>query len=134
MFFICATTLAWGGFQMAFGRVTEAISACVPVIGVICGVILLAIAFGPNHEIYHWTDAEHVQHDATLNFKKGFLNKGFFAVSDHSYHCIVVFPGLENEEAFPHAGQSTTEIKRGRKKIYLEQYCIGQPFILLFLH
>ena len=29
MFFICATTLAWGGWQMAFRRVTEAISACV---------------------------------------------------------------------------------------------------------
>ena len=24
MFFICATTLAWGGFQMAFSRVSEA--------------------------------------------------------------------------------------------------------------
>jgi len=81
MFFICATTLGWGSFQLAFGRVTEAISACVPVIGVICGVILLAIAFGPNHEIYHWTSSEHVQHDATLNFKKGFLNKGFFAAA-----------------------------------------------------
>src|SRR3954467_6318404 len=35
MFFICATTLAWGGWQMAFRRVSEAIAACVPVIGVI---------------------------------------------------------------------------------------------------
>ncbi len=33
MFFFTAVTLAWGGFQMAFRRVTEAISACVPVIG-----------------------------------------------------------------------------------------------------
>src|SRR5687768_7612999 len=45
MFFICATTLAWGGWQLAFTRVTEAISACVPVIGTICGAILLAICF-----------------------------------------------------------------------------------------
>src|SRR5712671_7492422 len=29
MFFFCATTLAWAGFQMAFRRVTEAISTCV---------------------------------------------------------------------------------------------------------
>src|SRR5204863_7011446 len=36
MFFICATTLAWGGWQMSFRRVSEAISAVVPVIGVIC--------------------------------------------------------------------------------------------------
>ena len=80
MFFICATTLAWGGWQMAFRRVSEAISTCVPVLGVITGIILLAICFGNNHELYHWTDTEHVKHDPILNFKKGFLNKGFFAV------------------------------------------------------
>ena len=80
MFFICATTLAWGGWQMAFRRVSEAITTCVPVIGVIAGAILLSICFGSNHELYHWTDTEHVKHDAVLTFKKGFLNKGFFAV------------------------------------------------------
>ncbi len=81
MFFICITTLAWGGWQMAFRRVPEAISAVVPVIGVICGAILLAIAFGDNHTIYHWTDAEHVAHDPILSHKKGFLNKPFFAIA-----------------------------------------------------
>jgi hypothetical protein len=79
MFFICATTLAWGGWQMAFRRVPEAISACVPVVGVVALIVLLAIAFGGNHEIYHWTDSHHVELDATLDHKKGFLNKGFFA-------------------------------------------------------
>jgi len=80
MFFMCITTLAWGGWQMSFRRVPEAISAVVPVIGVICAAILLAIVFGDNHTIYHWTDAEHVKHDAILSHKKGFLNKTFFAV------------------------------------------------------
>ena len=80
MFFICATTLAWGGWQMAFRRVPEAISAVVPVIGVIALAILLSIAFGSNHTIFHWTDTEHVKHDAVLNAKKGFLNKNFFAI------------------------------------------------------
>ncbi len=79
MFFICATTLAWGGWQMSFRRVSEAISTCVPVVGTICGVILLLICFGSNHELYHWTDTEHVKNDVILNFKKGFLNKNFFA-------------------------------------------------------
>ena len=80
MFFVCITTLAWGGWQMSFRRVPEAISAAVPVIGVICSAILLAIVFGDNHTIYHWTDAEHVKHDEILNHKKGFLNKTFFTV------------------------------------------------------
>ncbi|MDF2384167.1 hypothetical protein JMG10_22035 [Nostoc ellipsosporum NOK] len=78
MFFICATTLAWGGWQLSFRRVTEAVSACVPVLGVIAAAILLSIAFGSNHTIYHWTDAEHVKHDAVLSAKSGFLNKGFY--------------------------------------------------------
>lgn len=81
MFFICATTLAWAGFQMAFRRVTEAISTCVPVIGVICGAILLAVVFGDNHTIYHWSDTEHVKHDPVLLHKSGFLSKGFFTIA-----------------------------------------------------
>lgn len=80
MFFICATTLAWGGWQISFRRVTEAISTCVPVIGIITFIILMAIVFGGNHAIYHWTDAEHVKHDDALLYKSGFLNKGFFTV------------------------------------------------------
>jgi hypothetical protein len=80
MFFICATILAWGGWPMSFRRVPEAISSAVPVIGVICGAILLAIVFGGDHAIYHWTDSKHVAEDEILNHKKGFLNKGFFTV------------------------------------------------------
>ena len=80
MFFICATTLAWGGWPLVFRRVPEAISAVVPVIGVICFAILMAITFGDNHTIYHWTDAEHVKHDEILDHKSGFLSKGFFTV------------------------------------------------------
>ncbi len=80
MFFICATTLAWAGWQMSFRRVSEAISACVPVLGIIAGIVLFAIVFSDNHTIYHWTDTEHVKHDEILLHKSGFLNKGFFVV------------------------------------------------------
>jgi hypothetical protein len=80
MFFICATTLSWGGWQMSFRRVTEAISTCVPVIGVITGVILLALVFGPNHVIYHWADPSVVAKDEIIRYKSGFLNKGFFTI------------------------------------------------------
>jgi hypothetical protein len=80
MFFICATTLAWGGWQMSFRRVSEAISACVPVLGVIAGIVLLAVCFSDNHTIYHWTDTAHVAHDRELKAKSPFLNKQFFAV------------------------------------------------------
>lgn len=80
LFFICATTLAWGGWQMTFRRVPEAIGACVPVLSIITFIVLMAVVFGGNHDIYHWTDAQHVQHDEILSHKKGFLNKTFFTV------------------------------------------------------
>lgn len=80
MFFITASTLAWGGWQISFRRVTEAISTCVPVIGVIAFVILMVLVWGPNHTLYHWADAHHVEGDPILKHKSGFLNKGFFTV------------------------------------------------------
>src|SRR5215212_10946661 len=80
LFFLCALTLAWGGWQTSFRRVTEAISTCVPVIGVISLVILLVLVFGPNHTLYHWADPHAVETDEAINFKSGFLNKTFFTV------------------------------------------------------
>src|SRR4029079_11336281 len=79
MFFIAATTLAWGGWQLSFRRVTEAVSSVVPVLGVITAVILLALVFGGNHVIYHWASPE-AANDPIIKQKVGFLNKGFFTV------------------------------------------------------
>jgi len=82
MFFICATTLAWSGWQLAFQRVTEAISAVVPVIGVIAFIIMMSIVFGGHHmtHIYHWTDTEAVANDEILVGKSGFLNVKFYTI------------------------------------------------------
>jgi hypothetical protein len=80
MFFICATTLAWGGWQMSFRRVSEAVSACVPIMALIAFIVLMALVFGGDHTLYHWTDTEHVKHDAALMHKSGFLSKTFFTV------------------------------------------------------
>src|SRR6185503_16802956 len=77
MFMICATILAWAGWNISFRRVSEAIAACVPVMGVICGVILLAILFGGDHAIYHWADEKAVDADHILKQKSPFLNKTF---------------------------------------------------------
>jgi len=78
MFFMCATTLAWGGWALSFRRVTEAISAAVPVLGIIAGLVLLLICFSPEHLLYEWTNKSVVEHDKVLKWKAGFLNKGFF--------------------------------------------------------
>ena len=80
MFFICVTTLAMGGWQMAFRRVPEAISSVVPVFSVLALIVLLGIVFTEQHGIYHWLDKEHVEHDPILKGKSPVLNPTFFII------------------------------------------------------
>lgn len=76
MFFICATTLAWGGWQMSFRRVAEAISVAVIPLGIIAFVVLMALIYVDPH-IYHWL---HPDGDKILEGKVGFLNTKFFII------------------------------------------------------
>ena len=76
--FISITTLAMGGWQAAFRRVSEAISSLIPIMGVITLIVLLAIVLGGRHDIYHWLDSEAVAHDHILKHKSGFLNPYVF--------------------------------------------------------
>jgi len=79
MFFISFNTMAWAGWHVSLKRVSEAISAMVPIFGAITLVILLYVAFSGSH-IYHWTDTEAVAHDKILSGKSGFLNIKFFTI------------------------------------------------------
>lgn len=79
MFFICVTTMAWGGWQLSFKRVSEAISTMVPIFGAITLIVLLYVAFSGSH-IYHWTDTKAVEADPILKGKAGFLNIKFFTI------------------------------------------------------
>ncbi len=83
MFFICVTTLALGGWQIAMRRVPEAISSVVPILGVVTFVILLAIVLGGRTDIYQWLEPSlynktSPNFDKILNGKHGFLNPTFF--------------------------------------------------------
>ncbi|MDB5193943.1 MAG: uncharacterized protein JWQ96_3506 [Segetibacter sp.] len=81
MFFICVTTLAHGGWQVAFRRIPEAISAVVPVFGLIAIFVLFYCVFGLNHgdhhPVFHWMTPGN---DPLLLEKQGFLNATFFVV------------------------------------------------------
>ena len=79
MFFICATTLALGGWQTSFRRVPEAIATAVPFIGGFAFIVLMILVFGHKH-IYHWTDAAAVEQDPILKGKSSFLNPTFFTI------------------------------------------------------
>jgi len=79
MFFICATTLAFGGWQTSFRRVPEAIASVVPYLGIFAFLVLMILVFGHKH-VYHWTDKAAVEHDPILKGKSAFLNPIFFTI------------------------------------------------------
>lgn len=76
MFFLCATTLAWGSWQLSFGRVTQAISVAVIPVGIITAIILICLVTVDPH-IFHWL---HPEGDKILLGKAGFLNRNFFII------------------------------------------------------
>jgi hypothetical protein len=80
MFFICVTTMAMGGWQVALRRVPEAISSVVPFIGILTFVLLMAIVWSGRSDIYPWLNDELVKGDHILKGKSGFLNKQFFTI------------------------------------------------------
>jgi len=81
MFFICATTLAMGGWSTVIRRVPEAISTLVPVFGIFALVIFGYVIFiDNNYHVYEWLDKAFVSKDKVLQGKSGFLNPGFFMV------------------------------------------------------
>ena len=81
MFFICITTVAMGGWQVAFRRVTEAISSLVPILGIIALIVIISIVFGHRADIYPWLDRTAVASSKALNGKKGFLNPTFYTIA-----------------------------------------------------
>jgi hypothetical protein len=80
MFFMCVTTMAMGGWQVAFRRVTEAISAVVPILGVFTFVILMILVWGGRTDIYPWLDKAAVAKDPILIGKSKFLSPEFFTI------------------------------------------------------
>ena len=120
MFFICATILAFGGWQMAFRRVPEAISAAVPVVGVITLIILLAIVFGGHHmtHLYHWTDAETVSNDPILRGKKPFLNIPFFTIWTILTIGLWSILGYKVRKISLEADKGPMTIEKGKKYIW----------------
>ena len=106
MFFICVTTMAMGGWQVALRRVPEAISSVVPILGVITLIILMAIVWGGRTDIYHWLDPKVTGpkselFDKILNGKKGFLNPTIFYSMVNTFCWIVVVAWKKNEKPKP---------------------------------
>ena len=130
MFFICATTLAMGGWQMAFRRVPEAISSVVPVFAVLALLVFVGIVFGHRHDIYHWLDKEHVAHDPILKGKSGFLNPTFFMVWTIITLSMWSFVGAKMRKLSSQADESMDQ--ETAKKFIWNNTVWGAIFIVFF--
>src|SRR6476469_3213034 len=80
MFFVCATTLAMGGWNTTFRRVPEAISTMVPIFGVIAALLLFFIVLSDKGYIYQWLDNKEIADNEMIQGKLGLLNKPFFII------------------------------------------------------
>lgn len=129
MFFICVTTLAMGGWQMAFRRVPEAISTLVPVFSIIALLVFLGIIFGHQHHIYHWLDKEHVEHDPILKGKKGFLNPTFFLVWTVVTLAVWSWVGSKMRQLSRRADQPIAE---GESKGYIWNNTVWASIFIVF--
>lgn len=119
MFFVCVTTLAHGGWQVAFRRVPEAISAVVPIFGLIAIFILFYIVFGLNHDghnaIYHWVTPGN---DVLLNKKKGFLNPAFFVIWTLLSIGLWSYLGMRMRKLSHESDERPMDLEEGKKWIW----------------
>ncbi len=123
MFFVCVTTMAMGGWQMAFRRIPEAISFAVKIFSVITFIILMCIIFMDKYQIYHWLDpklyVEGTEHyDKILHGKHGFLNKTVFII--WTVLTLAGWVGLGARMRFlsRKSDNETYTVETGRKYIY----------------
>ncbi|MEP6845546.1 MAG: quinol:cytochrome C oxidoreductase [Panacibacter sp.] len=131
MFFICATTLAMGGWQMTFRRVPEAISKAVIVLGSITWVILFYIVFiDHNHHIYHWLSDE-AKTDPILKGKLGFLNPTFFLIWTTLAIGLWILLGARMRKLSSEADEGAMDMEKGKNYVW-RNTVTGSLFIVWF--
>jgi hypothetical protein len=118
MFFFAATSLAWGGWQISFRRVTEAVSACVIPIGAICFIILMAIVFGHKTNIYEWLDKDLVNKDEVLKGKSGFLSPTFFIIWTILTIGLWTLLGIKLRSISREVDDTPLSVEEGKKYIF----------------
>lgn len=83
LFFVILQHLTRAGWSVVVRRVAENVTGAFPALAVLALPVVLAVLLGAPaalHNVYHWTDAEHVAHDAVLRGKAPYLNGPFFAL------------------------------------------------------
>ena len=132
MFFISITTLAMGGWQVAFKRVTEAISSVVPIMGVLTLIIFIAIIFGGRTDIYPWIDRSYVKADKILNGKSGFLSPTFFMIFSVVTISLWTFLGYKIRKISAKSDDAPMDVEKGGKFIW-DNLVLTAFFLVVFI-
>jgi len=83
LFFVMLQHLTRAGWSVAVRRVAESMGMTVPAFV----ILFLPVALG-IHDLYHWSHADVMEHDALLRHKEPFLNSTFFLVRAAVYFVV----------------------------------------------
>ncbi|MBL7766729.1 MAG: quinol:cytochrome C oxidoreductase [Chitinophagaceae bacterium] len=128
VFILSATTLAQGGWIVAFRRIPEAIGSIVWILGLICGAVLLTLVWTDNHHIYKWLDPNHIPKNELNGLKNFFLSKPFFTI------WTVVIIGLWGWLGVKMRDLSIKQDSepKGSTKIYWKNFNYSAGFVFVF--
>lgn len=129
IFILAASSLAQGGWIVAYRRIPEAIGANVWVFGGIATLVLLTICFGVNigghNPIFHWV---HPEGDKILEGKSAFLNPAMFAGFTIVTVALWSFFGFK----FRSLSLAQDKAPRNSTKIYWKTVTLSGVFLLVY--
>ena len=83
MFFVLLLFATKAGWAVALRRLAENVMWTLPVF-----VLLFVPIWMGSHDLFHWTHADAVEHDALLQAKQGYLNVNFFLIRAACYFLV----------------------------------------------
>ena len=89
LFFVLIQYAAQGGWGIALRRIGETTFVTIPVMAALFLPVLLGL-----HDLYEWSHAEALEHDALLRWKEPFLNVPFFLIRAALYFGLWSFIAL----------------------------------------
>ncbi len=79
-FLYSASTVAFGGWFVAFKRIWEGMFSYIPYGGLFI-LIIIGGMLTHSHHLYHWAEPGITDHDAVLKHKSGLLNPTVFTIA-----------------------------------------------------
>ncbi len=118
MFFICATTLAMGGWATTLRRIPEALSSLTPIFGVIAGVLMIFLVATQKGYVYPWADPHEVANSRILQGKSGFLNPTFFIIWTIATIALWNLLGARMRKLSAETDEGSMTIEQGRSFVW----------------